>query len=418
MTGEAAGAAAGRIVERCREIAAYTELEGETTRPFLCASARAVQALVRGWMEQAGMEARVDDAGNLRGVYAGESGLGTRLLIGSHLDTVPNAGAFDGILGVVLGVALVEELCGTRLPFAIEVLGFSEEEGVRFGRPFLGSMALCGRLHAAALELTDRDGVSVQGALAGFGLHPERLLSAVADAGAMGYIEVHIEQGPVLESEGLALGVVEAIVGQTRLLVRFTGRSNHAGTTPMELRQDPVTAAAEWIVAMEKQARATDGLLATVGRLEARPGAVNVIAGEVLASLDCRHASDAVRAEAVRDFVELAETVGERRGVTVTVETTMEQASVPMSSDLADVLERAAGQAGHAVKRMSSGAGHDAMVLAEQMPGAMLFVRSPGGLSHHPDESVMVEDVAAAVETMMQALTLLSERLERRSGAA
>lgn len=409
MTKETALDKAYRVIARCREIARYTEVAGETNRPFLCASARAVQVLVTKWMERAGMSVALDDAGNLRGLYAGESAGGPRLLIGSHLDTVPNAGAFDGVLGVTLGLAVVEEMHGERLPFAIEVVAFSEEEGVRFARPFLGSMALVGRLDERVLALRDRDGVSVESALREFGLNPAGLPSAVADAGATGFLEVHIEQGPVLESEGLALGVVEAIVGQTRLLVTFTGRSNHAGTTPMELRQDPVAAAADWIVSVEKQTRATDGLLATVGRIEARPGAANVIAGEVVTTLDVRHPDDAVRLEAVQGLVDFAEQAGERRGVGVSIETTMQQAAVPMSRGMTAMLESAARRAGYGARRMISGAGHDAMVLAERMPAAMLFLRSPGGVSHAPEERVLVEDVTAAMETVMELLSMLRD---------
>ena len=409
MTSEAVRAAAERVIARCREIATYTETPGETYRPFLCASARAVQKLVRGWMERAGMSTRVDDVGNLRGVYAGMNGGGGRLLIGSHLDTVPNAGAFDGILGVVVGLAVVEELRGERLPFGIEVIGFSEEEGVRFGRPFLGSMALAGRLDAALLGLVDRDGVSVADALVGFGLDPSRLGEAAGDEGLIGFLEVHIEQGPVLEDEHVALGLVQAIVGQTRLLLTFTGASNHAGTTPMERRRDPVAAAAEWVCTVEVRARSTDGLVATVGSVEAIPGAANVIAAEVVASLDVRHAENVIRVAAVEALVDLAHAAGERRGVSVSIETTMEQAAVPMDRELADALERAATRAGHAAKRMTSGAGHDAMVLAERMPSAMLFLRSPGGVSHHPDERVLPEDVAAAIKTVLEMMRLLRD---------
>ncbi len=298
---------------------------------------------------------------------------------------------------------------GERLPFAIEVIGFSEEEGVRFARPFLGSMALTGRLGGAMLELQDGAGVSVAAALRSFGLDPARISEAVADADALGFLEVHIEQGPVLESEDLALGVVEAVAGQTRLLVTFMGRSNHAGTTPMPLRRDPVAAAAEWIVAVEARARRTQGLVATVGKLEVMPGAANVIAGEVTASLDVRHATDAVRLDATRDLLDAARTAGECRGVGVAVTTTMDQAAILMSKPIIAELESAARRSGHETRRITSGAGHDAMVMAELMPAAMLFVRSPGGISHHPDEQVLTADVAAAMQTLMEFVAMLRE---------
>ena len=420
MREEAARAAAERVIGRCREIAGYTETSGEISRPFLCESAREVHALLRGWMEQAGMDVRLDSAGNLRGTYAGADPRGPRLLMGSHLDTVPNAGAFDGVFGVVTAVAVVEELHGERLPFAIEVIGFSEEEGVRFARPFLGSMAVAGRFDRDLMLLKDRNGVTVESALESFGLDPSRMAEASADEGAIGYLEVHIEQGPVLESEGRQLGVVGEIVGQTRLLLTFRGQCNHAGTTPMQMRHDPVAAAAEWIVAVEAQARATEGLVATVGRLEARPGAANVIAGEVIATLDLRHAGDAERDDAAEGLRSIAQETARRRGVSVTIETTVEQAAVPMARGISGALERAADQAGYEAKRMSSGAGHDAMVLAERMPAAMLFVRSPGGVSHAPEELVLPEDAAAAIETVMEFLRLLrdGEGIDRVSGYA
>ena len=200
MSTSTAYAAATQAISRCREIAAYSEIPGQTYRPFLCNSAREVQELVRGWMEQAGMSVNLDAAGNLRGLYPGTDRHGRRLLIGSHLDTVPDAGAFDGVLGVVLAVALVEQLGGERLPFAIEVIGFSEEEGVRFGRPFLGSMALAGSLDHTTLRLKDRQGITVEEALGAFGLDQNHLSHAQASNGSIGFLEVHIEQGPTLEA--------------------------------------------------------------------------------------------------------------------------------------------------------------------------------------------------------------------------
>ena len=228
---------AEKIIARCREIALCTEVTGETTRTFLAPSMHKVHALLRGWMEAAGMSVWIDAIGNLRGVYPGNDSAG-RLIIGSHLDTVPNAGAFDGILGVVLGVALVEELHGEHLPFAIEIVGFSEEEGVRFGKPYLGSMALAGTLDDQALQRKDAQGISVEAAIRDFGLDPSQLPTAVLSDDAFAYLEVHIEQGPLLESEDLQLGIVTAIVGQTRMQLRFSGQANHAGTTPMHLRHD------------------------------------------------------------------------------------------------------------------------------------------------------------------------------------
>lgn len=404
---------AQRIVDRCREIAAFSEVRGETTRLYLCEPMRAVHGLLRGWMEVAGMTVTVDAAGNLRGLFdpAGISGAGGsagRLMVGSHLDTVPRAGAFDGVLGVVMGVALVEEMAraGVRPGFAVEVVGFSEEEGVRFGMPFLGSLAMVGGLTKEVLERRDARGVSVAEALGAFGCDSAGIPGIAGEMdGVMGYLEVHIEQGPVLESEGRGVGVVDALVGQTRLRVTFTGEANHAGTTPMRLRRDAMTAAAEWVGAVEEVGLRVPGLVATVGRMEARPGAVNVVAGEVVATLDARHAEDGVRTEAVREMRERAEAAGARRGVRVSVEVGMEQAAVRMDQRMVRALTAAAGRVlggDRDVRVMMSGAGHDAMVMAGRVPSAMLFLRSPGGLSHHPEETVLVEDVETGLAVMAE----------------
>lgn len=411
MTPENRQAAAQTAVARCLALAACTEVQGETTRLYLCDAMREVHALLRGWMEAAGMAVALDAAGNLRGLYeAADTGARQTLLIGSHLDTVPNAGAFDGVLGVVLGVAAIEALEGKRLPYAIEVLGFAEEEGVRFGKPFLGSLALVGRLDEAVLALEDRKGVSVREALTGYGLDAGALGRAAIDCErTLGYLEVHIEQGPVLEQEDARLGVVAAIAGQTRAQLRFLGQANHAGTTPMCLRHDALAAAAAWVSAVEERARATAGLVGTVGRFEVRPGAGNVIPAEVVATLDLRHPDDAVRAAAASELLARAMSEAEARGVRCEYALTLEQAAVPMHAGLTELLQRAAWQAGHSAGLMTSGAGHDAMMLAPAVPAAMLFVRSPGGVSHHPEETVRVADVEAALETMVEFLELLRE---------
>jgi allantoate deiminase len=410
---------AARIIARCREIAACTEVPGEITRLFLSPPMREVHTLLRGWMEAAGMTVRVDAIGNLRGFWPGPTPGSPRLLIGSHLDTVPNAGAFDGILGVVLGVAIVEELRGQHLPFAIEVIGFSEEEGVRFSKPFLGSLALVGRLDADTLARTDRSGISTQQAIEAYGLDPAQLPAAVLANETFAYLELHIEQGPVLENEDTPLGIVEALVGQTRMELVFTGQANHAGTTPMHLRHDAMAAAAEWIVAVEDYASTHSGLVATVGKVEAAPGAGNVIAGHVTASLDVRHADDSARESSVIAILQLAETAATRRGVHVTYSKQLEQPAVPLDPHLTTLLNKAATQAGFPGRRMTSGAGHDAMILAPIVPSAMLFLRSPGGLSHHPDEAALPQDVEAALATAMEFLAQLrDDRTNPKDGHA
>ena len=402
-------ARAGEIVSRCRGLASHSEQVDGLTRTFLSGPMCRVHAEVGRWMNLAGMSVCVDPVGNIRGSYPGADPNAPRLIVGSHLDTVPNAGAFDGPLGVLLGIGLVGLLAGRRLKFPIEVAGFSEEEGVRFGVPFIGSRALVGDIDADLLTRRDARGVSVAQAIRDFGLDPSRISEASISTGVLGYLEMHIEQGPVLEALSLPLGVVESLVGQSRLEIRFGGQANHAGTTPMHARRDALAGAAEWMIAVEREARAVADLVATIGCIDAKPGAGNVIPGEATLSLDVRHPEDCVRHEVVDRLLRCARPIATRRGLRVSSESRLDQPSVAMDERLTAALARAVEDSGHPVHRMHSGAGHDAMILARRMPAAMLFLRSPGGISHHPDESVLVEDVAAALATGARFL----EELER-----
>jgi len=400
---------ADRIIARCREIASFTEVPGETTRTFLSPPMHEVNALLHRWMEAAGMTVNIDAIGNLRGLYPGLTPNAPRLLIASHLDTVPNAGSFDGILGVILGLAVIEELRNQHLPFAIEVIGFSEEEGVRFNKPFLGSLALIGKLDAEMLARTDSNGTSLTKAIRNFGLNPDELPAAIFSTDTFAYLEFHIEQGPVLENESLPLGIVSTIVGQSRLQLTFTGQSNHAGTTPMHLRHDALTAAAEWTVAVETYAKHHHHLVATVGKINAAPGAINIIPGEVTASLDLRHTNDETRKDAAIALLDSATAIASKRGVKVSSKILSQQDAVPMNPHLTHLLQVATVRAGFPSPTMTSGAGHDAMIIAPHIPSTMLFLRTPGGLSHHPDESVLPLDVEAALATAMEFLTLLRD---------
>ena len=358
------------------------------------------------------MKVSVDAVGNLRGFYAGASPGAPRILIGSHLDTVPNAGAFDGILGVLLAIGLVESLRGQKLPFGIEVVGFSEEEGVRFGVPFIGSRALVGRVDEELLGRKDANGISVRNAIQDFGLNLNEISKAAVGDDVLGYLEFHIEQGPVLEKAGRPLGAVEAIVGQNRLDFIFSGQANHAGTTPMNLRRDALAAAAEWIVTVETLARRTADLVATVGFLETKPGATNVIAGEARATLDIRHASDRARTEALDEVIRQAEAIAARRDVIVKWRTLLSQNAVAMDPFLTEQIGHAIQKSGCEPYHMASGAGHDAMILAEKVPAAMIFLRTPGGISHDPAESVHLDDVAKALECGHHVLTQLAASQE------
>jgi len=411
---------AEEVMTRCQKLASFSEAAGGTRRTFLSVPMRDCHREITAWMEALGATVRVDAAGNLRGLYPEMKAGAPRLLLGSHLDTVPNAGAYDGILGVVLAVALLEELGGRKLPFGIEVVGFSEEEGVRFGVPFIGSRAVVGRLDEGLLMRKDARGISVRQAIQDFGMNPAEIPQAGLDDGTLGYLEFHIEQGPVLEKLGRPLGVVEAIAGQSRMEFRFVGRTNHAGTTPMDLRYDALAAAAEWITVVEREAQSVGGLVATVGSIEAEPGATNVIAGEVRASLDVRHREDAVRTRAVEDVTREAERIARARGLSVSWETRLSQDAVAMDAWLAGEIEQAVHKSGCEPQRMVSGAGHDAMILAEKVPAAMIFLRTPGGISHDPAESVAVEDVAKAIECGVHLLDQLASSAEflKRTGRA
>ena len=387
-----------RVMAECGRIATMTEEPGRITRRFLTAPMHVVHAHLRNRMEALGMTVRVDAVGNLRGLWQPPNGSGKRLLMGSHIDTVPDAGAYDGVLGVIMALEWVQIAQDLKSPLAIEVIAFSEEEGVRFGVPFIGSRAVAGRFDPAVLDTKDSDGITVADAIRAFGLDPADIHGALLDPGTIGFVEVHIEQGPVLEAEGLGLAVVTGIVGQSRLSLEFKGHANHAGTTPMLLRHDALAAAAEWITQVESLACATDGLVATVGRITVKPNAGNVVPGEVEVSLDLRHAKDASRIAAVGKLIESANTVAERRGIALQRTDRLDQPAVPMDERLNSFLADAIEAAGMSVKQMPSGAGHDAMVLAYRVPAAMLFLRSPGGLSHHPAESVLEEDVEAALK--------------------
>ncbi len=404
---------AGEVIARCHKLSSFSEDAHSTRRTFLSPPMRDVHREITPWLEPLGTPVTVDAIGNLRAIYPANQShanepAAPRLLIGSHLDTVPNAGAYDGILGVVLAVALLQQLHGRRLPFAIEVVGFSEEEGVRFRLPFLGSRALVGRLDASTLETCDPQGISIRSAIEVFGLNPQEIPQARLTDEVFAYLEFHIEQGPLLEKLNLPLAVVDSIAGQTRLELRFLGRSNHAGTTPMDLRFDAMAGAAEWIVAVEQHAKHTPGLVATVGSVQTIPGAGNVIAGEAVLTLDVRHQNDNIRTCAVDDMIHLARQIAQRRGLLLNSIPHLNQSAVPMDSFLCGQIEAAIRRTGCAPHRMSSGAGHDAMVMAEKVPSAMIFLRTPGGVSHDPAETVLVDDVAKAIECGMHLLDQLA----------
>ena len=391
-------------LELCARIAAITDVPGTITRLFLSPATHQVHALLREEMESLGMTVRLDSIGNLRGLYPTQIPQAPVLLVGSHIDTVPDAGPYDGILGIAAPLALLRALKGRRLPYAIEVIAFSEEEGIRFKQPFLGSRALTGNLSCTELARKDSEGISIAQAIRNFGLNPDSLADCAPTPNTFAFLELHIEQGPVLESLDLPIGIVSTIVGQSRFDFTFHGQANHAGTTPMNLRRDALVAAAEFICSVERYAGNHPSLIATVGTIHAKPGASNIIPGTVTLSLDIRHSENTTRVLAAESLRALAELAGAHRNVHLTAHLTSQHFSVAMDPTLRNMLADAAQAAGYAAHVMPSGAGHDAMIATQRiepgpLPAAMLFLRTPGGLSHHPDESVSAADVQAALET-------------------
>jgi allantoate deiminase len=392
------------VLTRADALGRISDEPGRLTRTFLSPAARAAQDSLSAWMVDAGLRVRVDAVGNLIG-SADASTDANVFVVASHVDTVPDAGKYDGILGVLIGIAAAKALAGRRFAKRLDVVAFSEEEGVRFRLPYLGSFAVCGRLTPELLARTDASGMTVADAIRAFGLEPADIPAAAYRPGqVVGYLEAHIEQGPVLEAKNLSLGVVPAIMGQTRAWVRFTGHAGHAGTQPMDLRRDALAAAAEFVTVVERTGRTTPGLRATVGSLTVSPGATNVVPGEVRLSVDVRHAEDAVRTRAVADLFAVADRIGKERGIAVAVEPAMDQPAVPCDPGLTGRLAATMAELGYPPEPVVSGAGHDAVVMAGLCPVAMLFVRSPGGISHHPDENVRREDVRAALEVMVRFL--------------
>jgi allantoate deiminase len=387
-------------MERAEQLARCSDEPGRITRLYGTPAHAVAREALAGWMSAAGMSVERDAVGNLIGRVEGERPDAPPLMLGSHFDTVRDAGRWDGTLGVLVAIAVVERLqaAARRPAVPLEVVAFADEEGTRFGTAFLGSSVLAGSFEAADLERVDTEGVSLRDAIREYGGDPAGLDAAARPVGA--YVEVHIEQGPVLDEGDLALGVVTAIAGQTRAALRFGGVAGHAGTVPMALRHDALAAAAEVVLAAETLGRETESLVATVGRIAALPGASNVIAGSAELSLDVRHPDDAERAVAVSRVRERAERSGEARGVGVEWEELLDQPAVGCDAALSERMVEAVEAVGVRSTRLPSGAGHDAAVMAGIAPVAMLFVRCAGGVSHHPDESVTEADVALAVDAL------------------
>lgn len=399
------------VMQRIAALAQISEDTGRLTRTFGSMAMLRANELVGSWMREAGMTVRQDAVGNLIGHYPAATPGRKILLLGSHLDTVRDAGKFDGPLGVLTAVACVQMLNEKklRLPFAVEVVGFADEEGVRFQSTYLGSRALAGTFDSGDLKRTDAKGISMAQAISDFGGDTEAVATAKLDAGRLlGYAEVHIEQGPLLEQKDLAVGVVTAIAGQSRIKVTFTGEAGHAGTVPMGLRHDALCAASEFVLNVEAFARNHDDLVATVGEIVASPGASNVIPGQVHLSLDVRHAEDAVRQRSCDELKMYAEESAAERDMIMNWEWVQQTDAVICDPLLTKALGDAVKHHQKETLLMTSGAGHDAAAMAAITPVTMLFVRCRGGISHHPAETVTTDDTHVAIAVMSDFLQELA----------
>jgi allantoate deiminase len=394
------------IVARVDQLAAISERPEHLARTYLTPEHREAADLLLSWMREAGMSAHLDAVGNVCGRYEGERPGLPCLMLGSHYDTVRDAGKWDGPLGLITAISCVADLNrrGRRLPFAIEVTGFADEEGVRFASTLLGSRAVADTFDESVLNARDHAGISMREAMVVFGLDPDRIGAAArARRELLAYVELHIEQGPVLEEKGLPVGVVTAIAGATRLAAKLAGMAGHAGTVPMVSRRDALVGAAECITAIEEFCR-TDagGLVGTVGYIDARPGATNVIPGFVSFTIDIRAPTDTHRERAVADIVRAIEAIAKRRALALQLDVTHENRTVPCAPWLkAQVAEAVAGE-GFPVFELPSGAGHDGMAMIDIADIAMLFVRCRGGISHHPDEHVDLADADAGARVLLR----------------
>jgi allantoate deiminase len=394
-----------RILERCDELARCSEQADALTRVYLSAEQRAANELVLSWMHEAGMTARLDAAGNVVGRYEGKrSGLAC-LMLGSHLDTVRDAGKYDGMLGVVAGIECVASLhaSGRRLPFAVEVVGFADEEGVRFNATLLGSRAVAGTFDPANLDRVDAAGKTMREAMQDFGLDPATIARAARRReDVLAYAELHIEQGPVLEDEGLALGAVTAINGGNRFAIELVGMAGHAGTVPMHLRRDALAAAADCVLAVERICSAEPDLVGTVGKIEALPGAINVIPGRTRFSLDVRAPTDDQRQRAVAAVRAAFAEIAQRRRVDLDIKPVWDAKTAACAPWLQQQFAAAIEGEGLPVRHLPSGAGHDGMAMIAIADIGMLFVRCKGGVSHNPAEAITLEDAEVAARALLR----------------
>jgi beta-ureidopropionase / N-carbamoyl-L-amino-acid hydrolase len=400
-----------QILDMADQLAQWSEMQGGLTCTYFSPAHKAVAQQLRAWMRSAGLEAEIDAVGNVIGRYASAEASARTLIVGSHYDTVANAGRYDGRLGILTALVIAEHLTRTRrqLPFHLEVIGFAEEEGVRFSAPYIGSSAIAGRFNATLLQRSDSNGVSLGAVLQEHSVDLttiERL--ARRPQTLRGYLEVHIEQGPQLLERDLPVGIVTSIAGVVRFRIAVRGVAGHAGTVPMTLRHDAAAAAAEIVLAVERRCAAAAGLVGTVGQLEVPQGLINVIPGRCELSLDVRATDDVIRDAAIADIREAVGQIAERRGVSVDIAEIARHPAVPCAAAMQSSLGEAITRANIAPFYLASGAGHDAEQFAGITEIGMLFVRcGNGGISHNPRETVTADDADIAARVLLDVITNL-----------
>ncbi|WP_246071701.1 Zn-dependent hydrolase [Miniimonas arenae] len=397
-----------RAWDRCQALAAVTAVPGRVDRFYLTPQHRQATMLVAGWMRESGLRIWVDEAGNLHGTTGERGSHRPRLVLGSHLDTVPDAGRFDGVAGVMAAIEVAGELAGS-MPFDLEVVGFGDEEGTRFGHALLGSRALAGTWEDAWWSLEDADGVSLERAFLDFGLDPERIGAAsYANRDLVGYLEVHIEQGPTLDRAHVPLGVVSSIASARRFQVEVLGESRHSGGTPFDERHDALLGAAEAVVAVERLSLERQ-VIGTVGRLEVAPGAVNVIPGTATFTVDMRARHDHERDDTIDALTGVLEEVSERRGLRYRLQEIHAAPAVFCSERLLDAAREGVDAVQtQDVPTLFSPAGHDGMAVAAVTDVAMIFMRNPDGISHHPAEYVSPDDLGLGIAALTTAVRALA----------
>lgn len=387
------------------------EVGGGVTRLSFTAEERAAKNLVARFMQEAGLTVREDEAGNLIGRKEGKNPAAPVVLVGSHVDSVPHGGDFDGPLGVLAGVEALHTMQeqGVETEHPIEVIAFTDEEGTRFGFGMIGSRAIAGRLRPEDLLAKDKDGVTIAEAMRQSGLDPDQVHKAVRAPGSVkAYVELHIEQGKVLESRGLAVGVVSGIAGPIWMKYVLEGEAGHAGSTPMTMRRDPLAAASEIMLCIEREASRTGTTVATVGRVQAFPGGVNVIPGRVEFTLDLRDVDEAVRDQVEERILREATAICERRGIRLQVEPMQRVAPAPCSSEVQEAIRAACAAEGLESFSLPSGAGHDGMQLVDLCPVGMIFARSKDGISHNPAEYTSKEDCAKGADVLYRTILALA----------